>query len=128
MEKVFVYGTLKRGERNFPLAEQAGLVRVVSGYVEGFALFHLLANSQRPYAYPAMVPGEGRVYGEVLFLPAEGLKLLDELEEEGIEYRRAKVLVKTKEGMFEAWVYLYQKSLEEAVYVQGGVWKKCFDY
>lgn len=121
MEAVFVYGTLKQGERNHGLV--ASLVRrVLPGYVEGFALYHLPAGKGRPYAYPAMVPGEGRVFGEVLFLPPEALPLLDELEDEGVEYRRARVRVQTPEGAVEAWAYLY---LEEppGVLLLEGVWR-----
>ncbi len=121
MERVFVYGTLKRGERNHALV--AGRVqRVVPGYAEGFALYPLPAGGERPYAYPAMVRGEGRVYGEVLFLPGEALPLLDALEEEGEEYRRERILVHTEEGPMEAWAYLYLRDLGEALPLPKGVW------
>ncbi|GLV48067.1 gamma-glutamylcyclotransferase [Thermus sp. LT1-2-5] len=121
MERVFVYGTLKRGERNH--ARVAGkLLGVVPGYVEGFRLYHLPEGEGRPYAYPAMVPGEGRVYGEVLLLPEEALSLLDALEEEGEEYRRVRVLVHTAEGPLEAWAYLYLQDLQGALPLPEGVW------
>ena len=84
MEAVFVYGTLKRGERNHGLVAPY-LHRVLPGFVEGFRLYHLPWGPHRPYAYPGMVPGEGRVFGEVLFLRPEALSLLDALEEEGEE-------------------------------------------
>ncbi|AEV16929.1 MAG: gamma-glutamylcyclotransferase [Thermus sp.] len=121
MERVFVYGTLKRGERNHPLVAE-GVKRVLPGYVEGFALYHLPPGGARPYAYPAMVPGEGRVYGEVLFLPQEALPLLDALEDEGEEYRRVRVVVRTEEGPLEAWAYVYLEDLEGALPLPGGVW------
>lgn len=121
MERVFVYGTLKRGERNYPLVEKR-VVKVLPGYVEGYRLFHLAEGPGRPYPYPGMVPGEGRVYGEVLFLPEEALSLLDELEEEGVEYRRVRVPVETGEGPLLAWTYLYLGDLEGAVWLPQGVW------
>nr|WP_267962735.1 gamma-glutamylcyclotransferase [Thermus hydrothermalis] len=96
--------------------------RVVPGYAEGFALYHLPPGRDRPYAYPAMVPGGGRVYGEVLFLPEEALPLLDALEEEGEEYRRERILVQTEEGPMEAWAYLYLLDLEGALPLPKGVW------
>lgn len=121
MEAVFVYGTLKRGERNHGVV--ASLVRgLVPGYAEGFALYHLPAGKGRPYAYPAMVPGEGRVFGEVLFLPEEALPLLDALEEEGVEYRRVRVRVQTAEGVVEAWAYLYLDE-PQGVPLPEGVWR-----
>lgn len=119
MERVFVYGTLRRGERNYPLVEGL-VVKVLPGHMEGFRLFHLAEGRNRPYPYPGMVPGEGRVYGEVLFLPEEALSLLDELEEE--EYRRVRVWVETEEGPLLAWMYLYLGDLEGAVWLPGGVW------
>lgn len=121
MERVFVYGTLKRGERNYPLVESL-VVRVLPGYVEGYRLLHLAEGPGRPYPYPGMVPGKGRVYGEVLFLPEEALALLDELEEEGVEYRRVRVLVETEEGPLPAWTYLYLGDLEGAIPLPQGVW------
>lgn len=122
MERVFVYGTLKRGQRNHPLVVPY-LHRVLPGSVAGFRLYHLLAGGRRPYAYPAMVPGEGRVYGEVLFLSPEALPLLDALEEEGVEYRRVRVWVETPEGRLSAWAYLYLAELEEALPLPEGIWE-----
>lgn len=122
MERVFAYGTLKRGERNHPLVAPY-LRRVLPGFVEGFHLYHLPRGPHRPYAYPAMVPGEGRVYGEVFCLASEALPLLDALEEEGEEYRRVRVRVETEEGPLEAWAYLYLGGLEGALPLPQGVWK-----
>ena len=62
MEAVFVYGTLKRGERNHPLVRPY-LHRVLPGFVEGFRLYHLPQGPHRPYAYPGMVPGRGGSLG-----------------------------------------------------------------
>lgn len=122
MERVFVYGTLKRGGRNHGLVAPY-LLRVLPGWVEGFGLFALEEGEGRPYPYPAMVPGGGRVYGEVLFLKGEALPLLDELEEEGREYRRARVRVETEEGPLEAWTYLYLEDLTGARALPEGVWE-----
>uniref|UniRef100_A0A7C2FUI4 Gamma-glutamylcyclotransferase family protein n=3 Tax=Thermus islandicus TaxID=540988 RepID=A0A7C2FUI4_9DEIN len=122
MERVFVYGTLKRGQRNHSLVAPY-LQRVLPGSVAGFRLYHLGAGGHRPYAYPAMVPGEGRVYGEVLFLRPQALPLLDALEEEGVEYRRVRVRVETPEGRLSAWTYLYLGDLEAALPLPEGVWE-----
>ncbi|GGN06169.1 gamma-glutamylcyclotransferase [Thermus composti] len=122
MEWVFVYGTLKRGKRNHGLV--AGSVRkCLPGFVEGFHLYHLPPGHGRPYAYPGMVPGEGQVWGEALLLPPSLLLLLDELEDEGEEYRRVRVRVKTEEGFLEAWAYVYLGPLEGALFLPGGVWE-----
>ncbi len=121
MERVFVYGTLKRGQRNHGLIADL-LSESIPGYAEGFRLYHLPQGPTRPYAYPGMVPGEGRVYGEVLFLPEEALPLLDRLEEEGVEYRRVRIPVQSERGLLEAWTYLYLGSLEGALPLPKGVW------
>ncbi|MGQ9736106.1 MAG: gamma-glutamylcyclotransferase family protein [Thermaceae bacterium] len=121
MERVFAYGTLKQGGRNHPWVASS-LLRVVPGFVEGHSLFLLEEAPDRPYAYPAMVRGRGRVYGEVLFLLEGFLPLLDVLEEEGVEYRREKVPVHTEEGMLEAWAYLYLGDLGRARPLPEGVW------
>ncbi|WP_460171895.1 gamma-glutamylcyclotransferase family protein [Thermus sp. FJN-A] len=123
MEAVFVYGTLKRGERNHPLVRPY-LHRVLPGRVEGFRLYHFPPGGERPYAYPAMVPGEGRVRGEVLFLDPEALPLLDALE--GEEYGRERVRVETPEGVVVAWAYLYRADLGEALPFPGETWEEPF--
>ncbi len=119
MERVFAYGTLKRGGRNHVLVAPF-LHRVLPGRVHGFCLYHLEGED---YPYPAMVPGKGWVEGEVLFLDPEALPLLDELEEEGVEYRRVAVQVDTPEGLLTAWTYLYLGDLKGAGPLPPGAWE-----
>jgi len=111
-EGVFVYGTLKRGERAAALAERAGLVARVPALAKGLVLFDL------PFGYPAAVPGEGVVYGELLYFEdlERALALLDRYE--GSEYLRVphRVLAGGRERL--AWVYLYKS--EEAARKVGG--------
>jgi gamma-glutamylcyclotransferase (GGCT)/AIG2-like uncharacterized protein YtfP len=85
---VFVYGTLKRGERNFGVSQQAGWLRSEEGWLEGFQLFHIPRRERLSYSYPAIVEGEGVVWGEVQWFADLGaaLKTLDVLEDEGNEY------------------------------------------
>ncbi len=113
-EGVFVYGTLKAGERAERLAERAGLVSRLPAVAEGLVLFAL------PAGYPAAVAGEGRVEGEFLvFQDLEAaLRLLDRFEDAGEEYVRRAIEVKTPGGPRLAWVYLYPS--EEAVLRAGG--------
>ncbi len=120
MERLFVYGTLKRGERNHTLV-LPWLLGVEEAWVEGFRLYRLPLG-ERPYPYPGMVPGEGRVWGEVLLLLPGALPLVDHLEDEGEEYRRVRVRVETEGGPVEAWTYLYLGSLEGAEPIPEGVW------
>ncbi|ADI14509.1 gamma-glutamylcyclotransferase family protein [Truepera radiovictrix] len=103
MDKLFVYGTLKPGGRNFHLAR--GVVRAEPAFVDGFVLLHF-----HPEGYPAMVRGAGRVYGALLtFADLDAaLPVLDRLEGldlEPPEYARVEVSVQPS-GQ-RAWTYLY---------------------
>lgn len=132
-EAVFVYGTLKRGQRNFALSRQAGWRRSAEAYIEGFRLFHIPQSPVRPYAYPGVVRGEGRVWGEVQWFAdlKQALLLLDELEDEGREYRRIPTtayLTQPAAQPCAVWVYTYP-SLQAVQSVRGfwlpeGVWQE----
>lgn len=127
---VFVYGTLKRGERNFPVSQQAGWVRSEPGWLEGFQLFHIPQREPRPYSYPAIVQADGRVWGEVqCFQDLEyALTVLDQLEDEGQEYLRIPATAHTPSGTIRVWVYVYP-GLEairhaQGILVPGGRWSE----
>lgn len=77
---LFVYGTLMRGECNHALLRRArylGAARTAAGY----ALLNL-------GAYPALVPGDGHVSGELFRVDAATLRAVDRLEEHPRYYRR----------------------------------------
>jgi gamma-glutamylcyclotransferase (GGCT)/AIG2-like uncharacterized protein YtfP len=124
-EAVFVYGTLKQGERNFTVSRQAGWLSSEPAYIEGFRLFHIPQSEIRPYAYPGAVKGEGRVWGEVQWFAdlARALELLDRLEDEGGEYLRSPTkayLFEQGEAPCRVWVYAYPSL--QAVHSVGGLW------
>lgn len=126
---VFVYGTLKQGQRNFRLSQRAGWVRSEPAWLEGFALYHLPRASERPYSYPAIVVGDGRVWGEVQYFAdlEAALVALDALEDAGREYERVQVEARRPHGgAVRVWTYVYP-SLEairrvNGVRVPGGDW------
>lgn len=132
-EAVFVYGTLQQGERNFQVSKAAGWLRSTQAYIEGFRLFHIPQSDVRPYAYPGVVRGEGRVWGEVQWFAdlAYALELLDELEDEGREYHRIPTTAYLGQQAQQActvWVYTYP-SLGAMQSVSGlwlpeGVWRE----
>jgi gamma-glutamylcyclotransferase (GGCT)/AIG2-like uncharacterized protein YtfP len=106
--KVFVYGTLKPGESNYYLCENY-VIAAKKAIAKG-KLFHL------PVGYPAMTPGEGKVYGYLLSFPdSQILPTLDELEDydpqkpmsENI-YNRQYIDVFQPNGVYlsHAWAYL----------------------
>ncbi len=110
--RVFVYGTLKRGLRNYPAMQGAGVSRVQAAFLRGFALYNV-PNFERPYPYPCLIAGHGFVMGELHTLgaselePEDALRVLDHLELEGLEYRRVKAWVRCRGSLIRAWVYVY---------------------
>lgn len=120
--KIFVYGTLKPGGRNYHLAR--GVTHTEPGYLENYSLVHF-----EPEGYPAMVPGEGRVYGVVLsFRDLEAaLPALDALEgcdQTPPEYERVQVNVQPSGET--VWTYVYINNVRLAAegisQVNGGDW------
>jgi len=111
-ERVFVYGTLKRGEANHhwlagarPLGE-AGLDGVV---------LHDLGP------FPMAVEGPGRCFGEVYALEEAALAQLDRLEGTPRLYRRE--MRQLLDGSW-AWVYLGQpRQVRHAPLLAEGHWQ-----
>ena len=112
--KIFVYGTLKPGGRNYFLAR--GVTHAEDAYLDGYTLLHF-----EPEGYPAMVPSgisaEGRVYGVVLTFADLGAVLpeLDALEGLHLnppEYRRVLVNVQPSNETVWTYVYINQTRLE----------------
>lgn len=111
-QRVFVYGTLLRGECNHHLlagAEYLGPHRTQPG----FAL--VLLGS-----YPGLIRGgQDAVYGEVYAVDRLILARLDQLEAYPIEYDRQ--LIPTPYG--SAWVYLYRGPIAGRKMIRGGDWR-----
>lgn len=112
---LFVYGTLRQGQENYWLM-RGNTVSEVSATIEQMALYSLRA-------YPMMVEGEGRVYGELITLhPRVYSRLLTDLDQlEGYSpdrdsrFRRVERCVRTEVGStLLAWVYLGDQRVLEA--------------
>ena len=82
--------------------------------------------------YPALVPGDGRVTGDI-FVPRDlqaTLALLDAYEEctadfpQPWEYRRCVIPVETADGEIQAWTYLYNRPTDGLSVIAGGDWFK----
>lgn len=122
LNRIFVYGTLKPGGRNYFLAK--GVTHTEPAYLEGYDLVHF-----EPERYPAMIPGEGRVYGVVLTFADIGAALpaLDALEGLHLtppEYARATVTVQPSGSTVWTYVYVNQARLAApgTSRVVGGNW------
>ncbi len=111
-EKLFVYGTLKRGQPLHHLLKGARFWGEAE--VRGFRLYDL-------GPYPALRPGnpQERVQGELYEIPASLLKTLDRVED---EYERVKTQVFTEKETVEAWVYLYREPLPAEKLLPQGRW------
>ncbi len=108
---VFVYGTLKRKQINHVLLQGIGITRIRFAVLYGVQLFDI-THPMRPYPYPAMLRGQGKLLGELVELelgqhPDDGLLVLDHLELEGLEYTRKRCWVRVQGQFQRAWVYLY---------------------
>lgn len=120
MMKVFVYGTLKPGERNYALYCGDRTHSQVAAYTKGL-LYHL------PVGYPAMTAGNSRVKGVLLtFTDDTVLPYLDELEDYDKErspelnlYYRSLVPVYDQSDRFLAQAWCYFMSQEKVKQFQG---------
>lgn len=109
---VFVYGTLRRGEKNYPRYLAGRTIAELPGTVAGELFF--VADG----GYPYLSPGKGRVHGELMVLDprqyAATLRSLDELEEYDPQneansvYLRRRAMVLLAGGSDRlAWVYYW---------------------
>jgi gamma-glutamylcyclotransferase (GGCT)/AIG2-like uncharacterized protein YtfP len=109
---VFVYGTLKQGEKNHHWLEGASWQGVAK--LNGVVLHNL-------GPFPMAVIGEGTALGEVYAVEGSGLTKLDELEGYPRLYDRQEM--ELVDGR-RAWVYLGRpRQVRHAPRLRGGVWR-----
>lgn len=115
-----VYGTLKR-EFNLPIMKKVGTAVTYAGkcIIPG-----TMYNFER---YPALVPGEGKVYGELFKLQNESvLKILDAYEAVDNQHKEWPGFKRSKINLIEpktaAWIYIYTGSLDGVEIVTSGEW------
>lgn len=104
--KIFVYGSLMKDRWNHGFMN--GAEYLGDGILEGYGLYHLIT-------YPAIkkMPDES-VKGEVYEINEAMLSSLDELEDEGNEYKRTLVKVIVKDKGIEAQTYVYMLNVESS--------------
>lgn len=107
--RLFVYGTLMKGQSSHHLLAGARPLGPVATQPR-YALLDL-------GAYPALVPGEGVVRGELYQIAPEALADLDAYE--GEAYRR--VAVALEDG--EAQGYLFAAPAPDAPVIASGDWR-----
>ena len=112
-ERVFVYGTLRRGGSNHFRMEQAEFLS--SGTVNG-----------RLYQidwYPGLVLDDkaGEIIGEIYQVPPAVLEELDRFE--GAEYRRLQTQARLSDGgNVSAWVWEWLGPVDEIRLIKSGDW------
>lgn len=115
MNTVFVYGLLKPGQRLHHVAEPF-VTRTSPARASGRLYDAGRAGSAGLPA--ARFDEDGEVRGHVLWLDAsrldEALRVLDDIEDEGTEYRRVVVEVATADGALRAFAYEYLLPLDAA--------------
>ena len=110
-ERVFVYGTLRRGQRNHAL--------LGSGRLLGPFITRPLYTMLDLGAYPAVVPGGSTaVTGEVYAVDAQILASLDRLE--GYPRLYTREILETPYG--NAWLYIYLGSPAGRRSIGAGDW------
>jgi gamma-glutamylcyclotransferase (GGCT)/AIG2-like uncharacterized protein YtfP len=121
IEKVFVYGTLRRGASNYH--------RLVDSRWCGRAT--LRGRLYRVSWYPGLVPDEGAepILGDLLEVKADMLPALDAFEGLppgslcGPEYERRRLEIDLlKGGRTEAWVWVWRAPTDHLVEVPSGDW------
>ena len=112
LERVFTYGTLRRGERAASLMREASFVAVVRTEPR-FTLFDL-------GTYPAAVPGGVHaIAGELYDVSPQLLAMLDQFEGVPELYRRERIAA----GDRPAWMYLMLRAPAHGRVLALGDWR-----
>ncbi|WP_406533608.1 gamma-glutamylcyclotransferase [Methanobrevibacter sp.] len=97
--KVFVYGTLMSGEGNHGYLDSSKCLG--KAFIEGYDMYNV-------GWYPAIVPGDSLIIGELYQVPIEDIPSIDSLEGEGSLYAKKCETVTCAEGKTTfALVYVY---------------------
>ncbi len=104
-ESLFVYGTLRPPRADTPPDDVRYYPRIAE-YIQSHTPATL--NGAQLYdlgAFPAVVPGEGIVQGDLIQVDPTALPIADRIEGHPAFYRRAAVTVQTASGPATAWIY-----------------------
>ena len=104
--KVFVYGTLMKGETNHDFLQNATFLDKT--VIEGYDMYNV-------GWYPAIIDGEGLAIGEVYSVPVEDMTSIDSLEGEGSLYEKRCVRITVNGVPDFAFVYVYLEDCSELV-------------
>lgn len=126
MYKVFVYGTLKRGEGNHRLLEESKFIG--NDVLKGFKLYDL------PYGFPCVVKSnsnDDEVSGEVYEVDSQTLERLNILEgycEKGFKYNHYDRLEEKTILDNNVFVYVYTETPDNGTLIKDGCWTKYIQF
>jgi gamma-glutamylcyclotransferase (GGCT)/AIG2-like uncharacterized protein YtfP len=109
LHKLFVYGTLKRGGR---LHHNLSSSRFICDDRVGNCNLYMIQW------YPGAEHGDGVIGGEVYEIDDSTLRTMDDLEDEGILYKRE---LKTTQSGHEVWIYMYLGDIDPESRVLSGI-------
>jgi gamma-glutamylcyclotransferase (GGCT)/AIG2-like uncharacterized protein YtfP len=112
-QRVFVYGTLRRGGSNHRLISGERLL----GEFITEPKYRMLDLGPFP---GVVIPGDQAIVGEVFSVSAITLHALDRLEEIPHLYLRERI----DSPWGNVWIYLYRRSAYKAPVVPGGDWMR----
>ena len=113
--KVFVYGTLMTGESNHHFLENSKCLGKAA--IEGYDMYNVGGF------YPAIIPGNARIIGELYEVPNEDMPSIDMLEGEGSLYIR-KCEITTGNEL----AYIYEYAQDTAGLEKIDSWKEYIWY
>lgn len=101
--RVFVYGTLMQGLRNHHLMSAAKFSGSAKTLLPSYSLVQFPSESSPGNVTPGMKKhGTDCVVGELYIVDDESLARLDQLEQNGVEYERSRVML---DDGSQAWAY-----------------------
>lgn len=103
--KVFVYGTLMKGETNHGYLERSTCIGKAT--IKGYEMHDV-------GWYPAIVPGDNLIIGELYQVPLSDMPSIDMLEGEGSFYaKKCETVTDSKGNKTLAYVYVYLGDVED---------------
>lgn len=102
---IFVYGTLRPPRAGTPPADSKYYPEIAEQILAHQPATLTYAELYDLGAYPAAVPGDGVIRGDLLEVAADALSIADRIEGHPTFFRRERVTVQTANGEFSAWVY-----------------------
>lgn len=105
MDTLFVYGTLRPPQADTTPADSRYYPTIAS-YIRSHqpATLHAAALYSLG-TYPAAIPGQGNIEGDLLYVDEGALPIADRIEGHPHFFRRTRVTVQIAEQRAEAWVY-----------------------